>query len=71
MLLLRVAGRLDLPGDREPGVGAHGGVHLVAIEAAALAGRDRGPMPPRRVRVGVALTGLAVRQGSSLFKWVT
>ena len=47
---------LDLPSEREARPGADSGVDLVAVEPAALTGRDGRPMPPGGVRVAVGLT---------------
>src|SRR5206468_1814640 len=52
---LVAARRLDPPGNRKVGTGAHGGVNLVAVERASGARRNRGAMPPRSIRIGVPL----------------
>jgi cobalamin synthase len=47
--------RLDLPRDGKLGSGADGKVQLPAVEAAPLAGRDGGAVPPGGVGIAVAL----------------
>lgn len=63
---LSVPSRAGLPRHREAGGRADGGVQLVSVEAAALAGRDGGTVAPRRVGVREALALRAVVVGERL-----
>src|SRR5437763_3249720 len=54
------AGCLNLPREREAGLGADGGVDAVPVEAAALPCGDGAAVAPRCVRVAVGLPFRAV-----------